>query len=181
MIIIPQGNSLDGLIKGNHIKGQAYASSWNMLEDRINNPINPESTDRWCSYPTGEYDPEVWGVVFDHMIYITNYTLSSLLNPVFVSWMLEGYSSSHNWETISIVNDWKPNSELIETFNVTKSGPFNHFRFTSLHNGYDRFHDQYHFCIYKAEFFGAAFIIPKSTIMKTMIHFELKFLFILLI
>ena len=81
MLLIPKSKTKIGLIQTLHLKGVTRAISTNYNDRRKEYPINYTSTDRWCSYPTGEYDPEVWGIVFDHMIYITNYTLLSGQEP----------------------------------------------------------------------------------------------------
>ena len=107
MLIIPEESMREGLINQYGIKGTTYASSSNGFENRTQNPIDPTTTDRWCSISTGQYTSESWGVVFKHMIYITNYTLTTQRDaPNPVAWVLEGYSYAHGWETISSITDY---------------------------------------------------------------------------
>ena len=166
MILIPSTKTRNGLIYTYGFKGRTFASSTNLNYTRKENPILPNSKDRWCSEETGQYSVETWEVHLDHYIYITNYTFSNQNNHADthpLSWKLEGFKPTKGWETLSVIEDSPIGNGQYETYQTIHSGPYNIFRFSSIENGYDRVLHNYHFCIYKVDFFGAAFPIPQRT------------------
>ena len=72
MILIPSTKTRNGLIYTYGFKGRTFASSTNLHYTRKENPILPNSKDRWCSEATGQCSVETWEVHLDHYIYITN-------------------------------------------------------------------------------------------------------------
>ena len=182
MVIIPDFPSTAGLVTRHHLKGTTYASSTNVNESRVNNPIITSSTDRWCSKPTRQNTSETWGVIFDHMIYITNYTITNQNWSAYpISWKVEGFSLQRGWETISTITNSDIGSNEYGTFPTERPGPFQHFRFISIENGFDHIYKNYHFCLYKVDFFGVAFKMNAPTRIHFGITVKSCFLFILFI
>ena len=158
MISYPEVKTRNGLISQYHLTGQPYASSTNLNDNRIYNPITPSSGDRWCSGATKKLTSETLGVVLNSYVYITNYTLvnqDDYASPI--SWKFEGYSNKKGWELLSTIKNSNIGRGQYGTFPTEKSGPYKHFRFVSIQNGYDYTFYNYHFCIYKIDFFGIAF------------------------
>ena len=167
MLIIPKERTKEGLISLYNIKGKTFASSTNQNNSRKDNPILPNSPDRWCSQLIDDkYNEESWEVRLNHMIYITNYTFVNQNNnhAVPVSWKFEGYSPKiKDWELLHVVNKSNIQVNDFDTFETLHNGPYNSFKFTSIELGMELLTYLYSFCIYKVDFFGAAFPLIENT------------------
>ena len=157
MIFIPSNQTTIGLVQKCLMNANTDASSFNVNNERKENPINYTSEDRWCSAPTEEFKSEWWEVTFDHWIYPTNYSFSNNNNNVVpLGWVLQGKKKNQMWINLSVIDSSPIDNNQSEIFNITiDEGPFRTFRFLSSHNGFSG--TFYHFCIYKFDLFGMAF------------------------
>ena len=157
MLFIPKTQTKIGLVQKCKMKGKTRCSSFNFGLSRKENPINYDSDDRWCSGPTGEFEPEWWEVTFDHWIYPTNYSFAS--NDHFVppkAWTVQGKKKDRTWVNISTVTKFHIENNKFTVIQIDyDAGPFRTFRFISNQN---KLSDKtFHFCIFKIDFFGIAF------------------------
>ena len=159
MLIIPQTYTMEGLVFTYGLKGVASASSTNLDSDRVENPLLYNENDRWCGKNTS-IPSDYWMVFFPHnFIYLTNYSIKNAQNHPLISWRLEATNTfkRRGWTTISTVTNSQIPVNSFSTFLVNDSGPFNQFRFVTMENSYYNIFNEYHFCIHKVDFFGAAF------------------------
>ena len=161
MLILPLNDPLSGLINNSYLTGKTFASSTHVNSLRKDNPILHNSTDRWCSSKTNEYDQEYWGINFDKYIYLTNITLQNSYNLILLSFIIEGKLNSGEWKLISDVSDFGMLENESGTLNISDPGPFSSIKITSRKNSKDPV--GYYFCIYKVDFFGAVFSMPRHS------------------
>jgi hypothetical protein len=152
MYILPDEDNLSGSLKGyihqHKIPIIISVSSTNSNPNRKFNPTT-DSTDRWASLDT---DIGEWYSItlLKHKLFLTNYSLFSYNysdhRPI--TWVVEGKNETAWYNiTTEYINPIPHNY----TFSVPILGPFHTFRLTNLGKNHN---NNYHFCIYKIEFYG---------------------------
>ena len=137
MWILPNGNSLNGLIHGGFISGTPFCSNTNLDDRRVINPILHDSNDRWCSKPSGQYTSQYWGMNFDKAVHLTHFSLQNKDNAFISSVLVQGRLRTGKWLTISDIANLGVGGYGLKTIKTMQQGPFNAVNFTSRKNTWD--------------------------------------------
>ena len=168
-----------GLIQANQLKVYTLASSNNFRPTRHRNPVKYNSGDRWCGL--NSTTEEWWLVSFPfNKLFVESYYVSSTeaeFSPQ--SWTLQGFNDG-DWEIISNITNsqLELNDTKIYTTQTTKF--YSSFRFVNDDPPYYNETGEFHFCLYKIDFFGKFIKTRVTCISKKSYNIYIPFLAVLL-